>query len=66
MNNDTIKLLNLEHFKINIKTLDTAKVNNVLYCYITLEKETVTVTLKNLGSSVNWLRDGNLISKILL
>lgn len=39
MNNDTIKLLNLEQFNIKTKNLVTSKVNNILYCYITLEKE---------------------------
>ena len=42
MYNDTIKLLNLEQFKLNILKLDVSKINNVLYCYITLErKETI-------------------------
>ncbi len=36
MYNDTIKLLNLEQFKLNILKLDVSKINNVLYCYITL------------------------------
>lgn len=38
MYNDTIKLLNLEQFNLKIKTLETTKVNNILYCYITLER----------------------------
>ena len=36
MYNDTIKLLNLEQFNLKIERLDTAKRNNILYCYITL------------------------------
>ena len=39
MYNDTIKLLNLEQFKIKIKKLDTIKNNNIIYCYITLENQ---------------------------
>lgn len=39
MYNDTIKLLNLEQFNLKIKKLETTKVNNIIYCYITLEKE---------------------------
>ncbi len=38
MYNDTIKLLNLEQFKLNILKLDVSKINNVLYCHITLER----------------------------
>lgn len=38
MNNDTIKLLNLEQFNLNIKSLQTTKVNNIIRCYITLKK----------------------------
>ena len=36
MYNDTIKLLNLEQFNLKIERMDTAKRNNILYCYITL------------------------------
>lgn len=39
MYNDTIKLLNLEQFNLKIKQLETTKVNNILYCYITLERQ---------------------------
>ena len=39
MYNDTIKLLNLEQFNLKIKKIDTAKRNNILYCYITLENQ---------------------------
>ena len=39
MYNDTIKLLNLEQFNLKIKKIDTAKRNNVLYYYITLENQ---------------------------
>ena len=39
MYNDTIKLLNLELFNLKIKKIDTAKRNNILYCYITLENQ---------------------------
>ena len=39
MKNDIIKLLNLEQFNLKIKKIDTAKRNNVLYCYITLENQ---------------------------
>lgn len=39
MYNDTIKLLNLEQFILKIEKLDTAKINNVLYCYITLKNQ---------------------------
>ena len=42
MYNDTIKLLNLEQFNLKIKKLETTKVNNIIYCYITLEKEFTT------------------------
>ena len=42
MYNDTIKLLNLEQFNLKIKKLETTKVNNIIYCYITLEKEFIT------------------------
>ncbi len=42
MYNDTIKLLNLEHFNLKIKKLETTKVNNIINCYITLEKEFIT------------------------
>ena len=38
MYNDTIKLLNFEQFNLKIKQLETTKVNNILYCYITLER----------------------------
>lgn len=38
---NTIKLLNLEEFNLKIKNLETTKINNVLYCYITLEREIV-------------------------
>lgn len=37
MYNDIIKLLNLEQFNIKIKKIETSKINNILYCYITLE-----------------------------
>lgn len=36
MYNDTIKLLNLEQFNLKIKSLETTKKNNIIYCYITL------------------------------
>ena len=39
MYNDTIKLLSLEQFNLKIKKIDTAKRNNILYCYITLENQ---------------------------
>lgn len=39
MYNDIIKLLNLEQFNIKFEKLETTKVDNVLYCYVTLEKE---------------------------
>ena len=39
MNNDIIKLLNLELLNLKIKKIDTTKRNNVLYCYITLENQ---------------------------
>ena len=41
---DIIKLLNLEQFNIKIKTAEISKVNNILYCYITLEKSTLFCT----------------------
>ena len=40
MYNDIIKLLNLEQFNIKIKKIETSKINNILYCYITLEPTT--------------------------
>ena len=36
MENDIIKILNLEQFNLKIDKLDTIKTNNILYCYITL------------------------------
>lgn len=39
MYNDIIKLLNLEQFNIKFEKLETTKVDNVLYCCVTLEKE---------------------------
>ena len=39
MYNDTIKLLNLEQFKLKIEKLNTIKKDNILYCYITLENQ---------------------------
>lgn len=38
MKYDIIKLLNLEQFNVKFETVDIAKINNTLYCYITLEK----------------------------
>lgn len=35
---DIIKLFNLEQFNIKIKTAVITKIDNVLYCYMTLEK----------------------------
>ncbi len=40
MYNDIIKLLN-EQFDIKIKKLGITKFDNSLYCYITLEKESL-------------------------
>ena len=37
MNNDIIKLLNLEQFNLKIERIDITKVNNILYVYITLK-----------------------------
>lgn len=37
---DIIKLFNLEQFNIKIKTAEIAKIDNVLYCYMTLERNT--------------------------
>ena len=37
MNNDIIKLLNLEQFNLKIERIETAKLNNILYVYITLK-----------------------------
>ena len=39
MNNDIVKLLNLEQFKLRIEKIDTTKINNILYCYITLKNQ---------------------------
>ena len=36
MNNDTIKLLNLEGLNVDLNKLNVCKVNNVLYCNIIL------------------------------
>ena len=41
MYNDTIKLLNFEQFNLKIKKLETTKIDNIVYCYITLEKELI-------------------------
>ena len=38
MNNDIIKLLNLEQFNLQIKNISTYKQNNILFCEITLQK----------------------------
>lgn len=35
---DIIKLLNLEQFNVKFESAETSKINNVLYCYVTLEK----------------------------
>ena len=45
MYNDIIKLLNLEQFNIKIKKIETSKINNILYCYITLEPTTSSCPL---------------------
>jgi transposase-like protein len=45
MYNDTIKLLNLEQFNLKIKSLTTTKVDNILYCYITLQKQDMNCSL---------------------
>ena len=37
---DSIKLFNLEQFNIKIKTAEITKIDNVLYFYITLERNT--------------------------
>lgn len=37
---DIIKLFNLEQFNIKIKTAEITKIDNVLYCYMTLERNT--------------------------
>lgn len=37
MNNDIIKLLNLEGFDLRISKLDTIKKDNILFCFITLD-----------------------------
>lgn len=36
MDNDTIKLLNLDRFNLKIEKLETTKINNILECHITL------------------------------
>ena len=36
MNNDTIKLLNLEDINIDLDKSDITKINNILYCNIVL------------------------------
>ena len=36
MNNDTIKLLNLEDINVDFEKSDVVKINNVLYCNIVL------------------------------
>ena len=54
MYNDTIKLLNLEQFKLKIEKLDTIKKDNILYCYIALEnqKDKVLYVIINLLSRI--------------
>ena len=32
MNNDTIKLLNLEDINVDLEKSDITKINNILYC----------------------------------
>lgn len=39
MNNDIVKLLNLEQFNLKIEKLDTSKTDNILYCYISLKNQ---------------------------
>ena len=41
MNNDIIKLLNLEQFNLKIEKINIAKVKNILNCYITISKEDI-------------------------
>ena len=36
---DIIKLLNLEQFNVKFQSIETAKIDNTLFCYITLEKD---------------------------
>ena len=36
MNNDTIKLLNLEDINVDLEKSDITKINNILYCNIVL------------------------------
>ncbi len=55
MINNTIKLLNLEQFNIKPKSLITSKVNNVLYCYITLESDNVPCPFCN--NNTNYVHD---------
>jgi len=38
LNYDIIKLLNLEQFNVKFQSIETTKINNILNCYITLEK----------------------------
>lgn len=65
MYNDIIKLLNLEQFNLNILNLSTAKVDNVIYCYITLQAEiTPCPVCGGFESSVHDYRDKRLIHSI--
>ena len=47
MNYDIIKLLNLEQFNIKIKSLETIKKDNKIYCYITLDRTNTKCPLCN-------------------
>ena len=40
MNNDIIKLLELECFRPNIKSINVTKENNTIFCYVTLNRST--------------------------
>jgi len=42
MYNDIIKLLNFEGFNISFKSIKTAQIDGIIYCYVTLEKNKQT------------------------
>ena len=55
MNNDTIKLLNLEDINIDLAKSDIAKTNNILYCNIVLTP--VNEHCPECGSTEYYIKD---------
>ena len=55
MNNDTIKLLNLEDINIDLEKSDVVKINNILYCNIVLT--TINEHCPECGSVEYYVKD---------